>query len=153
MSITTEDEPLYRPAHPEDSATFRFLARINAETGLSLKSYDDLYNWSTANIDSFWSAVWDTTNIIGYKGDHVVDTAATPPLNPAWFAVILIHAIPQVEDRSDWLPDWISWDTFLDEGRACKLGRTDSGEIEWVRDSFNTPLWILFSSGTTGKPK
>lgn len=81
------DEPLYRPPHPEDSATFRFLARVNAITGLSLKSYQELYSWSTANIDSFWSAVWDETRIIGHKGDHVVDISAPPQLNPLWFAV------------------------------------------------------------------
>ncbi|KAG6854774.1 hypothetical protein C0991_001201 [Blastosporella zonata] len=323
MSVATfNDDPLYQPAHPQDSATFRFLTRVNATAGLSFKTYQDLYTWSTSHIDRFWSAVWDTTNIIGYKGDHVVDTTATPSLNPAWFAVtidvhlleptadtpvpalrkctyselydvtadlassllrnglkpgdrvasyssncivssssslnahfldnwqnlgpllalgfilcvnlvrfaqenvaaclattaiggiwvsaaadfgpegvierfeqvqpkfifavnavvynakvhrhvpkvlallsglskrsiappkvIVIHAIPQIEDRGDWLPDWTSWDAFVAEGGSCKLGRTSSGEINWVRGSFNTPLWILFSSGTTGKPK
>ncbi|KAG6919424.1 hypothetical protein DXG01_006307 [Tephrocybe rancida] len=67
--------------------------------------------------------------------------------------VIVIHTIPQPEYREDWLPDWTSWDAFLAEGHSCKLGRTASGEIEWVRGSFDAPLWILFSSGTTGKPK
>ncbi|KAG5724342.1 Acetoacetyl-CoA synthetase [Termitomyces sp. T112] len=296
-----DDEPLYRPLHPEDSATFRFLTRVNAITGLSLKSYQELYSWSITNIDDFWSAVWDETKIIGYKGDHVVDTTATPPLNPLWFSdaklnwaenmlhcrsdkialiqateptpedptpelrqcsyrelftwtadlasallrnglepgdrvasyasncienviaclattalggiwvsaaadfgpegvierleqvepkfifvvdavvynakvhrhipkvtvllsglskrkmtpskLIVIHAIPQREERGDWLPGWTPWDTFLAEGRSCKLGRTPSGDIDWVRGSFNAPLWILFSSGTTGKPK
>ncbi|KAG6873321.1 hypothetical protein C0995_000474 [Termitomyces sp. Mi166 len=297
-----DDEPLYRPSHPEDSATFRFLARVNATTGLSLKSYQELYTWSTTNIDSFWSAVWDETKIIGYKGDHVLDNTAIPPLNPLWYSdaklnwaenmlhcrsdkklaliqateptpedptpelrkcsyqelfartadlasallrnglepgdrvasyssncienviaclattalggiwvsaaadfgpegvierleqvepkfifavdavvynakvhrhipkltallsglskrnlapskVIVIHALPQREDRGDWLAEWTPWDTFLAEGRSCKLGRTPSGDIEWLRGSFNAPLWILFSSGTTGKPK
>ncbi|KAG5343114.1 hypothetical protein C0989_000104 [Termitomyces sp. Mn162] len=306
-----DDEPLYRPLHPEDSATFRFLSRVNAITGLSLKSYQELYSWSITNIDGFWSAVWDETKIIGYKGDHVVDTTATPPLNPLWFSdaklnwaenmlhcrsdkialiqaspsklepllgilrvanlmintqrnqhqrilhpscvsvvignyllgqptwrllsfemawnpenviaclattalggiwvsaaadfgpegvierleqvepkfifvvdavvynakvhkhipkvtallsglskrkmtpskLIVIHAIPQREERGDWLPGWTPWDTFLAEGRSCKLARTPSGDIDWVRGSFNAPLWILFSSGTTGKPK
>ncbi|KAF5388239.1 hypothetical protein D9615_000421 [Tricholomella constricta] len=67
--------------------------------------------------------------------------------------VIVIHPIPQVEDRGDWSSEWISWDAFLAEGRNCKLGRTSSGEIEWNRGSFDAPLWILFSSGTTGRPK
>lgn len=33
------------------------------------------------------------------------------------------------------------------------MGRSDSGEVRWQRLPFDTPLWILFSSGTTGKPK
>lgn len=82
----SNDEPLYQPQTPEDSPTFRFLARINAKFGLSLQSYHELYIWSTTHIDDFWSAVWDETNIIGHKGNHVVDTTALPPSNPAWFS-------------------------------------------------------------------
>jgi len=67
--------------------------------------------------------------------------------------VIIIHAIPHPEDRSYWLGGWLGWETFLDEGRKCKLGLTSEGEIEWKRLPFDAPLWILFSSGTTGKPK
>ncbi|KAG6814189.1 hypothetical protein H0H92_000866 [Tricholoma furcatifolium] len=256
--MTIDDQPLYRPSHPETSATFRFLARLNATLGLSLKSYQDLYTWSTTHIDTFWSAVWDETNIIGYKSDHVVDNTANPTLNPPWFGhyqpeptpetpnpqlrkctyqalynltsdlasallqnglepgdrvasyssncienvaaclattavggiwvsaaadfgpegvierfeqvqpkfifavdavvynakvhrhipkvdavlsglskkniapakIIIIHTIPQEEDRGDWHPDWISWDAFLAEGRDRKLGQTPSGEIQ-----------------------
>lgn len=84
--IAPPDLPLYTHPNPGESATFRFLARINATLGLSLKSYQDLYTWSTTHIDEFWSAVWDETNIIGHKGGHVVDNAALPPSNPVWFA-------------------------------------------------------------------
>lgn len=35
-------------------------------------------------------------------------------------------------------------------GGEKKLGRTSEGEIEWARLPFDWPLWILFSSGTTG---
>ena len=42
------------------------------------------------------------------------------------------------------------WDDVVAEGREKKLGRTPDGEIEWKRLDFNWPLWILFSSGTTG---
>ncbi|KAF8897544.1 acetoacyl-CoA synthetase [Infundibulicybe gibba] len=48
---------------------------------------------------------------------------------------------------------WLSWADFVTDGHKCKLGRTTSGEIEWYRCAFDTPLWILFSSGTTGRPK
>jgi acetoacetyl-CoA synthetase len=77
---------LYQPPNPESSATFRFLARVNATFSLSLTSYSDLYTWSTTNIADFWRLVWDETKIIGYRGNHVVDRSALPPANPAWFA-------------------------------------------------------------------
>jgi acetoacetyl-CoA synthetase len=67
--------------------------------------------------------------------------------------VVIIHAIPQSEDRRTWEPGWVGWDAFIDDGRNSRLGITPEGEIEWVRLPFDAPLWILFSSGTTGKPK
>ena len=36
------------------------------------------------------------------------------------------------------------------EGAEKQLGRTPGGDIAWRRLDFNWPLWILFSSGTTG---
>lgn len=67
--------------------------------------------------------------------------------------VVIIHPIPQPVDVTSWEGAWISWDNFVEEGRARKLGRTVDGEIEWNRLGFDHPLWILFSSGTTGRPK
>jgi acetoacetyl-CoA synthetase len=77
---------LYQPPDPQTSATFRFLYKINREFSLSLSSYHDLYKWSTTEIDLFWSAVWDETAIIGFKGNHVVDKNALPADNPPWFS-------------------------------------------------------------------
>lgn len=65
--------------------------------------------------------------------------------------IVIIHSIPYVEDRSAWREGWVSWDDFILGGEAEKLGRAPSGEILWHRASFNWPLWILFSSGSTGK--
>ncbi|KAG8891917.1 hypothetical protein FRC01_014446, partial [Tulasnella sp. 417] len=45
-----------------------------------------------------------------------------------------------------WNDGWASWDAFLESG-------SEGGEIEWYRGTFDWPLWILFSSGTTNKPK
>ncbi|KAF7355325.1 Acetoacetyl-CoA synthetase [Mycena sanguinolenta] len=75
---------------------------------------------------------------------------AAKSLDPA--KVVIIHSIPYAEDRSTWQEGWLSWQDFLLEGEAKKLGRNPSGEILWHRASFNWPLWILFSSGSTGKP-
>ena len=77
---------LYTPPSPAASRVVRFLQRINAAESLSLASYEDLYHWSTEHIDRFWSQVWDDTGVLGHKGAHVVDPAARPPDNPAWFA-------------------------------------------------------------------
>ena len=66
--------------------------------------------------------------------------------------VIVIRSFAQVTYQS-WERDWVSWEDFVQEGAQHKLGRSESGEIEWGRLSFDAPLWVLFSSGTTGRPK
>jgi acetoacetyl-CoA synthetase len=38
----------------------------------------------------------------------------------------------------------IDWEDFLDD---------KEGDVEFLKMGFNEPIWILFSSGTTGKPK
>ncbi|TFK55716.1 acetoacetyl-CoA synthetase [Heliocybe sulcata] len=67
--------------------------------------------------------------------------------------VVVINAVSNTGDRTAWQDEWISWSDFVDDGRTRKLGRDKDGEIEWRRQSFDWPLWILFSSGTTGRPK
>ena len=80
MSLFTPDDP------HNTTRLFQFLREVNEKHGLRLESYQDLYQWSTADIDLFWSHVWDHTRVIGTKGSHVVDAAATPAKNPAWFS-------------------------------------------------------------------
>jgi acetoacetyl-CoA synthetase len=65
--------------------------------------------------------------------------------------IVIMHPIPYPEDRSAWKEGWVSWKDFILQGEAEKLGRTSLGEIIWHRASFNWPLWILFSSGSTGE--
>ncbi|CDO76278.1 hypothetical protein BN946_scf184470.g36 [Trametes cinnabarina] len=97
---------LYTPPSPENTRVYEFMRRINADHGLALSSYYDLYKWSTQNIDHFWSAVWDDTGIVGDKGGHVVDTSAAPPENPPWFTEAKVnYAENMLSERS---PDKIA---------------------------------------------
>ncbi|KAJ1020758.1 hypothetical protein NDA16_004149 [Ustilago loliicola] len=73
------------------------------------------------------------------------------PEEQALGAVIIIpyvksHPVPQSSAADDGV--WTNWDKFLAEGSA-----EGDKEIEFEQLDFNHPLWILFSSGTTGKPK
>lgn len=84
---TGEDatQPLFSPKSVENSPTHRFRLHVNAKYGLALETYEDLYRWSTTAFDHFWGEVWDQTDVVGHKGNHVVDRSALPPDNPAWF--------------------------------------------------------------------
>jgi acetoacetyl-CoA synthetase len=80
-----EKLPLHRPQNTDTSATVRFRDRVNGKYDLSLRSYYDLYLWSTGNIRDFWETAWDAADIIGEKGAHVVDESVNISENPPWF--------------------------------------------------------------------
>jgi acetoacetyl-CoA synthetase len=63
--------------------------------------------------------------------------------------VVVIHQL----DAPSQDTKWTSFDAFVKLGQEKKLGRTSDGsaEIEWAQLPFDWPLWILFSSGTTGE--
>lgn len=64
-------------------------------------------------------------------------------------AVVIIPYLEEIGATSPRTPNkFTSWSAFLEEGAAGK-----EGEIDFEQLDFNHPLWILFSSGTTGKPK
>lgn len=64
--------------------------------------------------------------------------------------VVVIHHASSPAGQQDWEDGWTSFEAFVNVGKEKKLGRTADGEIEWTRLPFDWPLWILFSSGTTG---
>lgn len=62
--------------------------------------------------------------------------------------MVVIHHADASESARD--TEWMPFEEFLKIGRERKLGRTSEGEVEWAQLPFDWPLWILFSSGTTG---
>lgn len=59
--------------------------------------------------------------------------------------IIISHLSDSMVPLPDSLgPTVMSWDKYLDKGVQ---------DVEFTRMGFNEPIWILFSSGTTGKPK
>ncbi|WVQ99868.1 acetoacetate-CoA ligase [Kwoniella sp. CBS 9459] len=76
---------LWSPSDPSSTQTHLFRDHINKIYGLSLNSYEDLWEWSITHRGQFWSAVWDWERVIGTKGEHAVDEHARPVDNPLWF--------------------------------------------------------------------
>jgi len=44
-----------------------------ADGGLCAKTYSDLHNWSVQNVTDFWNALWDFCDVIGEKGDVILE--------------------------------------------------------------------------------
>jgi acetoacetyl-CoA synthetase len=65
--------------------------------------------------------------------------------HPPEGVVIIEHLSEELVPRPDGLAEEVvEWEEYLDKGEE---------EVEFARMAFNEPIWILFSSGTTGKPK
>ncbi|KAF9055287.1 acetoacetyl-CoA synthetase [Hymenopellis radicata] len=95
-----------------------------------------------------------TVDAVIYNGkvhDHLAKVSALlKGLSNKPTVIIIESGVVQTGDSQT---EFSTWNEFVTQGQSQKLGRTESGEIKWYRGTFNDPLWILFSSGTTGLPK
>ncbi|KAL8292250.1 hypothetical protein RQP46_001716 [Phenoliferia psychrophenolica] len=55
-------------------------------------------------------------------------------------------------DRKGVGKEWIEWEELMAAGEATRV-KEGREEIQFFQAEFDYPLWVLFSSGTTGKPK
>ena len=46
-----------------------FMRKVNKSYNLSLQDFDSLYDWSIANLENFWSVMWDFLSLDGEKGE------------------------------------------------------------------------------------
>lgn len=70
----------------------------------------------------------------------LLSTLEIPPTRTVVIDHLPIDLVPTPPDLSSNVD---KWETFMESG--------GDGQIEYLRMGFNEPIWILFSSGTTGK--
>ena len=60
-SATQQPEKLWEPSPEaiEGSALTRYMEWLAAERGLSFDSYEQLWDWSSTEIEQFWASIWD----------------------------------------------------------------------------------------------
>lgn len=58
-------EPIWKPpAERINSSNMKqFIRIVNEQYEKNFAEYEDLYNWSVENIEDFWKAIWDYSNI------------------------------------------------------------------------------------------
>lgn len=81
----------------------------------------------------------------------VVSGLARLSLSPEKIVIISLRAGAQVS-REGWNENWVEWENIILQGKAETERDPSLSEIKFWRGGFDHPLWILFSSGTTGKP-
>jgi acetoacetyl-CoA synthetase len=82
MTEPSNQTPLWTPSPQRIAASHieAFRQWVNARHGLHLQSYQDLLDWSVANLAAFWDAVWETSGVIAqHKGERVLVDADRMP--------------------------------------------------------------------------
>ena len=62
----------------------RYLAWLNAERGLELDGYDDLWRWSVDEPGGFWQSVWDFFEVVSHAPPAAALASAAMP-GAEWF--------------------------------------------------------------------
>ncbi|KAE8391781.1 hypothetical protein BDV23DRAFT_171362 [Aspergillus alliaceus] len=58
---------LWRHSTPQDTQIYNFMKKLNADLGLSLNNYQDLWHWSVSEPAKFWEQIWHYTAIMFHK--------------------------------------------------------------------------------------
>lgn len=74
--VNEDNKILWEPTSKQiaDAEVNAFLQLLN-KNGITLKNYSELYDWSIAKPEEFWSYYWDFAEIIGEKGDDILVNA------------------------------------------------------------------------------
>ena len=65
--IDRSEEPIWAPCKQKiDSSNIKNFSKYLSKCDLGdYNDYDELWDWSVNNIESFWSAFWDYSNVVG----------------------------------------------------------------------------------------
>ncbi|KAH6713268.1 acetoacetyl-CoA synthase [Leptodontidium sp. MPI-SDFR-AT-0119] len=92
MGAHSMPRELWRHPTPRNTSMWQFMETINRKHGLSLKSFEELYDYSIAETSSFWSDVWEELSIIHIGSyNDVVDKSARMDSVPSWFRGVRLN--------------------------------------------------------------
>lgn len=74
------DKILWQPTEEaiRSSAMYQFMVDMNTKHGLTMDSYLELWQWSIADLDVFWTEIWDYFDVIGEKPTGPMLTGTMP---------------------------------------------------------------------------
>ena len=84
--MTPDRETLWSPspARVAGSTMAAYQRWLSAEKNVGTVDYQELWRWSVANLDEFWSSIWEYFDVIGERGSEVVLGDARMP-GASWF--------------------------------------------------------------------
>ena len=79
--MTSVGEHLWSPGPTriESANMTAFRDFCEKRTGQKLEDYASLHDWSVTDIEGFWSAVWDWFDVVGDKGETLLEDGDKMP--------------------------------------------------------------------------
>ncbi|KAG1658114.1 Acetoacetyl-coenzyme A synthetase [Nymphon striatum] len=85
-SIAKNNAELITQMETIDSANItEFINLVNKNHQASIQDYAGLHKWSTQNPESFWSQLWDYSNVIADQGNSVLENGDKMP-GAVWYS-------------------------------------------------------------------
>ena len=75
-------EIIWKPSSESKRSTnlSQFIELVNRKYSLSIKTeYQEIWNWSVNNVESFWSLIWDFSEVQGSKGAKISENLHEMP--------------------------------------------------------------------------
>ena len=117
-------EIIWQPSNEskKSSNLSRFIELVNQRYSQSIKTeYQDIWNWSVNNIESFWSLIWDFTEIKGIKGTKISENLGLMP-GAKFFPEAKLNYAQNLLRTPD---DTIAIEEFREDGFSNKLTRKE----------------------------
>ncbi len=117
-------EIIWQPSNEskKSSNLSRFIELVNQRYSQSIKTeYQDIWNWSVNNIESFWSLIWDFTEIKGIKGTKISENLGLMP-GAKFFPEARLNYAENLLRTPD---DTIAIEEFREDGFSNKLTRKE----------------------------
>ena len=117
-------EIIWQPSNEskKSSNLSRFIELVNQRYSQSIKTeYQDIWNWSVNNIESFWSLIWDFTEIKGIKGTKISENLGLMP-GAKFFPEAKLNYAENLLRTPD---NTIAIEEFREDGFSNKLTRKE----------------------------
>ncbi|MBS1676992.1 MAG: acetoacetate--CoA ligase [Actinobacteria bacterium] len=90
--MSGDEAALWRPPTSlvEQAHLTDFIAWLRAERGLAFADYDELWHWSTSDLDAFWRAIWDYFEVAA-DGDPATVLGAPEMPGARWFPDVRLN--------------------------------------------------------------
>ncbi len=115
------------PERVERAGITRYRQWLRDERGLQFDGYEELWQWSVDDLESFWSSIWDFCGVIAHHPyERVLGRRAMP--GATWFEGALINYAEQSLWRA-LRPEWASRPAVVCESEARPRRELTWGEL------------------------